>query len=67
MTQLDQLREHMQEVGEISQIEAASLYKVRSLTKQMSNLRKEGMSLLSQWKTDITGQRYVRYRFLGWA
>ena len=59
MTRL--IREHLEQKGSISGVEAAALYRCRSLTKRISELRQGGVAILAQWQADRTGQRYVRY------
>ena len=61
MTQREMLRRHLTTIGTITQVEAAALYKVRSLTKRIAELRDAGMRIESEWRRDMTGQRYVRY------
>ena len=56
-----QVLEHLVTVGNISGIEAIGMYKVRSLTKQISMIREAGYPVQSEWKRDATGQRYKRY------
>jgi hypothetical protein len=60
-TQTDRVLKHLQSVGSITQVEAQAMYKSRSLTKRISELRDRGYDIKSEWKTDHTGQRYVRY------
>ena len=52
---------HLREAGSITQIEAAGLYKVRSLTRRIRTLRERGYKIHSERRTDPMGQRYVRY------
>jgi hypothetical protein len=61
MTQDEMIRRHMDTVGSITCVEAQAVYRVRSLTSVMSRLRKAGMDIRSERKTDPMGQRYVRY------
>lgn len=54
--------EHLIREGNLSGIEAQAMYKCRSLTKRISEIKQEtGLTVLSAWKVDATGQRYVRY------
>jgi hypothetical protein len=53
---------HLEALGSITSIEASTLYKVRCITSNISRLRKHGMSIATEFKKDITGQRYARYR-----
>ena len=57
---------HLQEVGSISGLEASSLYRITSLTKRISNLRKGGYDncIVSEWRKDHTQKRYKRYYWL---
>lgn len=53
---------HLRQAGSISQVEAQAMYRVRSLTKRIQELRAEGHAIVSEWKRDpINKQRYVRY------
>lgn len=53
--------DHLASVGTITNIEAQALYRCRSLTKRISELKADGFDIKSEWKRDHTGQRYVRY------
>lgn len=65
-TQTDLLAAHLKRVGSISGMEAAGMYKVRSLTRRIRDLKDfYNMEIYSQWKRDNTGQRYVRYALVG--
>lgn len=57
----EMIRRHLTRVHSISGVEAQNLYRCRSLTKRISELRAEGMNIRPEWCKDITGQRYVRY------
>ena len=61
MNQTFKILAHLQTVGHITGIEAAALYRTRSLTRRIADLRQQGYSIRSITKRDITGQRYVRY------
>lgn len=53
---------HLKQAGSISGIEAQAMYRVRSLTKRISELRGVGHDIESEFKSDpINKQRYVRY------
>jgi len=52
---------HLLAVGSITAVEAATLYKVRCMTSNISRLRKHGMKIATAFKKDFTGQRYARY------
>lgn len=57
-----QLFNHLNKLGTITAVEAATLYKVRSITSNISRLRKYGMKISTEFKKDLTGQRYARYK-----
>ena len=52
---------HLVDVGTITNVEAQAIYKSRSLTKRISEIRKAGYDVKSEWRRDNTNQRYVRY------
>jgi hypothetical protein len=52
---------HLRAVGDISGVEAAAMYRCRSLTKRIAELRADGFGIESVYSKDHTGQRYVRY------
>lgn len=58
---------HLRTVGTITAVEASTLYKVRCMTSNISRLRKSGMTITTEFKKDLTGQRYARYRYQGVA
>lgn len=60
-TQAHKILEHLKSEGSITGAEAYLIYKARSCTKRISELRKAGYSIKSEWRKDVTGQRYVRY------
>ncbi len=57
--------DHLLRVGNISALEANGLYKCRSLSRRICDLKDEGWHIYSQHKNDATGQRYVRYALVG--
>jgi hypothetical protein len=61
MSQNDRILDHLQKVGSISWVEANDLYRVRSLTRRIADLRDLGHKIISEWRTDTLGQRYTRY------
>ncbi len=61
MTQVQQLKQHLEVVGSISNVEAWSIYKIRALPRRISDLVDTGFKIKRVWKKDLTGQRYVRY------
>lgn len=64
MTQDELLHRFLLEVGTITPVEASTVYKIRSLTSCIARLRRRGMRIVSERKTDLAGQRYVRYHCL---
>lgn len=61
VTQTQQIKEHLLRKGSITNVEAQALFKSRSITKRIHELREQGFDIYSEWNTDTTGQRYVRY------
>ena len=61
MTQREMLKNHFNKAGSITNVEAQSIYKIRALPRRISDLEAEGMKFKRERKTDLTGQRYVRY------
>jgi len=51
--------------GHITAIEAQALYKCRSLSRRICDLKAAGYKITTVRKTDLTGQRYVRYYLVG--
>lgn len=60
MTQL--ILDHLKSGRTITAVEAAALWRVRSLTKRIHEIRSMGFNVVSHPQQDSTGQRYVRYR-----
>lgn len=52
---------HLRRIGNISGVEAQAIYRCRSLTKRIAELRADGFGIASVHSKDNTGQRYVRY------
>ena len=61
MNQLDMLKMHFEKEDSISGVEASAVYKIRSLSRRICDLKEEGFVFVAEWKTDPTGQRYKRY------
>lgn len=66
--QTAQVLKHLVNIGDISGVEASAMYKVRSLTKRMSEINDTLLTVSAgfervegQWNKDNTGQRYKRY------
>lgn len=52
---------HLRKVDSISAVEAQAIYRCRSLTSRIAELRNSGFGIESVFSKDNTGQRYVRY------
>lgn len=61
LTQEQKILNHLVSVRSISGAEAADLYRVRDLPKRISVLRSRGVDIKGELKTDLLGQRYMRY------
>ena len=59
--QRELLIKHFESRSSISGVEAATIYKIRSLPRRILDLKQLGYQFESQWRTDPTGQRYKRY------
>lgn len=46
----------------ITNAEANTVLRARSVSKRISTLRKCGVEIAKDYRKDVTGQRYVRYR-----
>jgi hypothetical protein len=63
--QVDMLLDHFMQRPSITAVEAAALYRIRSLSRRIVDLSKMGFKFSKQHSVDPTGQRYVRYHFVG--
>jgi len=61
MNQDELLTRHLQEVGSITGVEAQTIYKVRCITSNIRRLRQAGMNIHTEFKKDLSQQRYARY------
>ena len=61
MSQNDKILTHLKRAGSISWVEANDLYRVRSLSRRIADLRQQGHLIISEWKRDLLGQKYTRY------
>jgi len=59
------LLDHFSDKRSITAVEAAALYRIRSLSRRIVDLTKGGHRFSKQHNVDPTGQRYVRYHYLG--
>ena len=55
------IAKHLREVGNISGVEAAALYKCRALPRRIKDLKELGWPVQTKLQKDATGQRYARY------
>ena len=60
-SQYQKILNHLLDEGSISGVEAAELYRVRSLPRRICDLKEAGFKILSEWRTDPLGQRYKKY------
>lgn len=49
----------------ISGVEAQAIFRIRSLSRRINDMEREGYEFHRERCKDTTGQRYVRYHFLG--
>lgn len=63
--QLALLLEHFEQEPTITGVEAEAIFKIRHLPSKIFYLKQAGHNIRSETKRDTTGQRYVRYRYLG--
>lgn len=64
MSQDEMLFRHLMEVGSITGVEAQTIYKARCVTSNIARLRAKGMNIHTEFKKDLSGQRYARYHCL---
>lgn len=63
--QTDLLLSHFRTKPSISPIEAAAMFRIRSLSRRINDLEAKGHVFSREQSKDTTGQRYVRYHYLG--
>jgi len=63
-SQDEMLTRHLLEVGSITGVEAQTIYKTRSITSNIVRLRAKGLQIITEFKKDLSGQRYARYHCL---
>ena len=61
MTQVELLMQHFENENSITPVEAASVYKIRSLPRRIMDLKNRGYAFEHAWRIDGMGQRYMRY------
>lgn len=59
--QVQTVLNHLQNFGNLSTAEAATVYKIRSLPRRITDLKELGYNISVELKRDPTGQRYARY------
>ncbi len=64
MNQREMLIKHFESRPSISGVEAATIYKIRSLPRRIMDLKVMGYEFTSEWRKDPTGQRYKRYTLI---
>jgi hypothetical protein len=57
----EKLLQHLEEGKAITKHEADYLYKIGSLTKEISTLRASGLNITGEWKFDELNNRYMSY------
>lgn len=60
-SQTQKILNHMIDHESISGVEAAELYRVRSLPRRICDLKELGWKIVSEWREDPLGQRYKKY------
>ena len=63
MTQTMLVLSHLIAYRHITPLEAHGVYKVRSLSSQVSRLKKAGYKIKKMFHKDATGQRYAKYYY----
>lgn len=59
--QTQMILEHLKQYGHITPVEAGAVYKVRSLSKRISEIKEAGHKVKTQLRADACGQRYAHY------
>jgi hypothetical protein len=52
---------HLKTRGSITGVEAAAVYRARSLSKRISEIKEAGHNVVRVLHKDATGQRYAKY------
>lgn len=64
-SQAEWLLDHFRLHSSISGQEAAAMFRIRALPRRIADLEALGHRFRRETKVDTTGQRYVRYHYLG--
>lgn len=59
-TQLNQVRQHLEQYGSIDTWKAIGLYRITRLGQYILLLRKEGLNIASEWESG-EGKRWIKY------
>ncbi len=57
------VREHLFANPHITALQATGVYRIRSISSRISELKRAGYEITKARKADATGQAYVRYSF----
>lgn len=52
---------HLTKIGDISPLEARTVYRVDSLSRRICDLKDAGYKVSREMRKDATGKRYARY------
>lgn len=63
--QTEWLLQHFKKSPSISGQEAAAMFRIRSLPRRILDLEDVGHRFARELRHDTTGQRYIRYHYLG--
>lgn len=63
-TQEQILLDHFAQRPTITPMEAHTMYKIRSLTRRITELKRQGHVINRTFRRDQTGQRYARYTYI---
>jgi hypothetical protein len=63
--QTDWLLQHFKSTPSISGQEAGAMFRIRALPRRIKDLEEGGHRFARENRFDTTGQRYVRYHYLG--
>ncbi len=63
--QCKKLLDLLQAKGSVTAMEAAGVYRIRSLSRRITDLKQAGYKIVRDLSKDTTGQRYARYYIKG--